>query len=244
MNLQALTGELKRLESLMALAFARTRGGGGGGTAAQNYSGIRATGFGVPHNQTQSNANSVILAGVAVQPSKTGFFDGRMNILFASDTAAKIVELSAVFVPVTGPVASRWTATLPATIADIGGNLSANETGPVTNWAAGLTTDALGVTASGMLFNGTAPISTSPGAVVLQDKTTPTVAGQLSAQSPSACEFSYAGQFGYNQSGSPIFSPSQIAAGCFALLVLQLTSTAGTDVVHFGGVNIWAREIG
>jgi hypothetical protein len=196
----------------------------------QNYTGIQnAVAI---HTQTQSAANEVALAAVAVQAKQTGLFRGDIHVNLASGTTAKTVELRASLVPFATPVA-RFTQS-------IGTNVqlcAANTAGPALSWGGELNADAAGVSASGLLFNGVAPISTVTNAITLYDRKVDTLTGLLGF---GDLAFDWSGQCGYGNGGAPA---TGFGNGVTALLVLSLISTAGGDVLTFASLSINLSEI-
>ena len=190
-----------------------------------NYTGIQQAV--AIHTQTQSSANPVALAAVAVQVKRSGLFSGHIHWTGASGTNGKTVEFKAVLVPF-ATASTRFTQAVGTNVQLGPGEVTA------LNWGGSLNVDAAGVSASGLLFNGVAPIDTVAGATVVQDRKVDTLTGELNYGDLS---FDWSGLCGYGSTGTPIF-----AVGSFAVLVLELVSTAGGDVVTTTNCSIWLRE--
>jgi hypothetical protein len=205
------------------------------GAAGLNFVGSRMAGI---HAQTQSAANPVAVAAVAVQQKRNGLWECDIDVAFASGTTAKTVEIKAVLIPFT---------TLPQVFSQSAGAINSNnpEVGPVysnvaipvADIVAQLNQDAAGVTASGLLYGGTAPVDTATNAVVLWDRKVDTLTGELSN---GDLGFSSHDIAGYGPDGKQL---TGFAFGKWTVLCLELMSTAGGDVVSFQNLTMSLREV-
>ena len=110
------------------------------------------------------------------------------------------------------------------------------------NVLAQLNQDSTGLTASGLLFGGVAPVDTVANAVILEDSgVVPTLDGFLTDDGTGASSFHAHGTCGYNAAGAPA---TGFGFGNWALLVLELVSTNGGDVLSFANLSMSLREVG
>jgi hypothetical protein len=187
------------------------------------------------HSQTQSAANPVALAAIAVQQKANGLWEYDIDVSLASGTTAKTVELKAVLIPFTA---------LPQVFTQSAGSIESGnpEVGPayaglaVGELVAQLNQDAAGVTASGLLYGGTACVDTATNAQTLYDKEMDTLTGLLAH---GDLAFNAHGEAGYNAAGN---QHTGFGVGKWAVLVLELVSTAGGDVVTFASLSMSLRE--
>ena len=187
------------------------------------------------HTQTQSAAAPVAIAAVATQQKANGLWEYDCDISFASGTTAKTVELKLVLVPFT---------TALQLFTQSAGSINSNnpEVGPiesgvaVASLVAQLNQDAAGVTSAGLLYGGTAPVDSATNAVTLWDRKMDTLTGELANGDLS---FNAHGVAGYNSTG---VQHTGFGVGKWAVLALELVSTAGGDVVTFAPLSMSLRE--
>ena len=203
------------------------------GASGLNF--VRMQNAGGIHTQTQSAANPVALAAVAVQQKGNGLWEYDIDVSFASGTTGKTVELKAVLVPFT--TAAQAFTQSPGAIdsnnPEIGPAYTVNA---VADLVAQLNQDAAGVTASGLLYGGTAPVDSATNALTLWDRKVDTITGSLAN---GDIAFNPHGKAGYNSTG---VQHTGFGFGKWAVLVLELVSTAGGDVVTFQTCSMSLRE--
>jgi hypothetical protein len=188
------------------------------------------------HAQTQTNAQPVSLAAVALQAKYSGIFEASISAMWSDGTTAKTVRLKTIVVPFAAPV-TRFTGGDDAqTFAgrDVLQDLALG----AGNWSQEATADTTGTTANGVLFNGVAPISTAPNATVRFNRPVASLTGLLTADAQGINEYSYTGVV---CASSTVKTP--FTRGNIVVLSLELTSTNGGDVVGFPGVTLYFREL-
>ena len=191
---------------------------------SQNYV---TTATGTPHTQTQTNANGVCICAAAILIQGSGNVRVDAHAVCGSGTTGKTVEHQVYLVPYTAP-STRFTGGTSGLTA-IGANVTPNTP---SFWSQMLTTtDAGGTTASGILFNGVAPVGTAPGAVFIYDKKTDTLAGLLGS-----------GDLAYDQSIIGNNNGVPFAVGTIVVVSLVLKSTNLGDVVTYQSANVTIDE--
>lgn len=192
--------------------------------AADNY----ACGIAQPHAQTQTNATAagVTILAAALPIKYSGIFRIDLDAAYASGTTAKTVQHQLVVAQVANP------ATHFAGGAASSGALFGSDVGPDTTlaqrsqWLQGLNSDAAGLPASGVTFNGAAVNNATAGAQVFADTgVTPTLTGLLSG---SAMRFS-----SHIVVAAGYAPKVRFTVGDFILIALTLLSTNGGDVVTY-----------
>ena len=185
-----------------------------------------------PHAQTQTAANEVAIYAVALPVLYTGVFDVDCHAIFVSGTTGKTVNTNLVLMPFTAPATRFATTGTP----DGGSTYLAASLSPqtTTSWCMLLGSDAAGTTASGLTFNGVAPISSANAAYKPYARTQDTLTGLLANGDLS---FDFSGVV-VNSTGLPF----PVTAGSFVVAAFTLGSTAGTDVVTFKAVHMSLKE--
>jgi hypothetical protein len=201
-----------------------------------------------PHTQTQSNvsANGVPLMAVALNLKFSGTVRVDCDINFGDNTTAKSIEHSLIAIPFTAPIATRFVGAGSGTIETNNSSTGRDvlQNGGLTHlsdWLASMNSDAAGLPANSMHFNGVVPNLASgvSGTFQFWDKTVETLTGQLNNSGQFTMSFHGIVPNFNNVSPNEQFS----AAGNVTLVIaLLLISTAGGDVVTYGPCNLQISE--
>lgn len=164
------------------------------------------------HNQTQAAANPVCIAACAIQIRQTGRCRVDVVYNFGDGTAARQVRLRAFLIPFTNPATFFSGGTTGLVVAGPQADATPSHCNQV------LDVDAMGVTASGVRFNGTDLNEATAFAVAAGDR-------QITTLTTSGTPYDF------EQHATIDFFGSPFPIGTWVVLALVLECTAAGDVV-------------
>lgn len=236
MNTMNLLKRIRRLEDQQLATTA-----GGSLAALDNYVSLSVNGGAAVHFQTQTNAQEVTIAAVALPVKYSGIFAYGASVGCASDTTAKTVRHKLVAIPFASPATPTFSDGTAAAGCFFGSSVGSDADAAHRNkFAQVLNADAGGASAVGVLYSGAAVISTNPNAIVVGDTgATPTLAGLLAG---SAIDFSFGSFLAKSTAPKVPFTLSTPMVPQILVLGLVLANTNGGDVVTYQTVDLWLQE--
>jgi hypothetical protein len=186
-------------------------------------------------NQTGTANGKVCLAAIVMTPKVSGIFDVDCELTFSCNTTAIACNVVLVTIPLASAVLTSGGTKAASGI--FGAYADASTDAQV------LTSNAAGVSASGLLANGTAITDAATGAKTQFQGLGSSLTGLLTTNGAGNMGFSSVGIL-HNAVGSTVKTPFTIGANQRVVFGLQFQDlTTGAEVWHFDNLSMTVKEM-